>query len=77
MCQAAYAERPLGVRVEYRDDLEKVLLAGLTEVERRDIETAILRAHREQLYRRQQADDSRRDCHAGRASVIKAEDGAW
>jgi hypothetical protein len=69
-------KRPLGERVEYRDDLAKVLLAGLTEAERRDIDVAILRTHREQLYRRQQAERSRRDCHPGRASVIRAEEGA-
>jgi hypothetical protein len=69
-------ERPLGERMEYRDDLERLLLAGLTEAARRDVETAILRTQREQLYRKQHGEGSGRDRRPGRTSVTRAEDGA-
>jgi hypothetical protein len=47
--------------VEYRDDLEQVLLDGFSETERHHIESAMVTNQRDQLYRKRHADGSRRN----------------
>lgn len=47
--------------VEYRDDIEQVLLDGFSETERQQIESAMLTNQRNQLSRKRHAEGSRRN----------------